>query len=181
MRLKKQILNQDDVNVKIQRITNFLVDSNKEMEDRFHEFSNNHTSIFKELINELTILQNSNKESFAEMNVGVKKFQEIQHDLNHQLLENVQLLSSENMKLYLDQKKSLENQLELNLSEVKVLSSKTKESFSEDIKKIGDVINGLERKIQEQDEGNKKNNKFIRVLVGFTLGIGLINIIINFI
>jgi hypothetical protein len=115
------------------------------------------------------------------MREKVEQLNNIQRDLNHQLIENVKLVSSENTKLYMDQKKFLENQLDLNLSEVKVINTKTRDSFSEDIKKMEGKFVSLENKLYEQNEENKKYRKTIKLLIGVTIGIGLINILINFI
>ena len=179
--IEKTNSNQDKVNRNVQEITTNLKETNKEIIDRYDVFSQKQLTLNDHLKQDLAKLQVSNKNSFEEMCGKIEDLNGIQRDINHQLIENVKLLSSENTKLYFDQKKNLENQLDLNLSEVKVLSTKTRDTFSEEVHKMEEKIDLLESKISAQEAENKKFRTTIKILIGLTIGIGLINIVLRFI
>lgn len=179
--IEKTNSNQDKVNRNVQAITINLKEMNKEIIDRYDVFSQKQLTLNGNLKQDLAQFQVSNKNAFEEMCSKIGDLNGIQRDINHQLIENVKLLSSENTKLYFDQKKNLENQLDLNLSEVKVISTKTRDTFSEEVHKMEEKIDGLQKKLFEQDIENKKYRTTIKILIGLTIGIGLINIVLRFI
>ncbi len=111
--------------------------------------------------------------NFNQLNKG-------QQELNDELLNLVRSISSENAKLYLDQKQHVENQLKLNFEESKTQSIKMKDDLLTTISSLDKRIENLEDSTAQSFETNEKAVKLNKTLLISALGIGALNILISF-
>lgn len=113
-------------------------------------------------------------EQFDKLNNKQKK-------INNDILEQVKEIANENTKLYMDQKRHFDNQLELNFTENSNRNKKYNNNLVHILNETGSKLNGFNNQVNKRFEMNKKSININRILIGLTLLIGIGNVVLYFI
>lgn len=179
LQIKKINKEQKELNKKTEKVKDFFSEAMEDLFEKFEQVSYKQKEYNIYLDNKIKSLSEDNKEVLKELIVKFKEIKQEHQELNEEILNYIKVISSENTKLYMDQKKHFDNQLELTYGEIQNQNMKIKNEFMQEINNLDKNMREFKESVDTSLEGNRKRVVLNRSFLIVAILTGVLNVVIS--